>query len=126
MKHIKLLDDVQMKSVTGEPLVDASGTQVTLSHCRLLMMQLNDRKFIASFDTLSRAQRIKKAIEEADQTKAPYVQLETDDWNLLKQVVESPSDGYTIYGHCAFELIKAVIDATELPPESKQEAEKQQ
>lgn len=74
---------------------------------------LQDQRFLKTYKTVQAAARIDKAL---DVVAGSVASLETTDWELLKQVIEEPRDGYVGVALQVLPFMDAVIGASDEPP----------
>lgn len=76
---------------------------------------LVDKRFSVNYKTLLSAQRIDTVISAI--SRDGVVALEQADWELLKECVESPTEGYRPgFGVQAISFIRAIMEASEEMP----------
>lgn len=127
MRYIKVEESVELRDTLGEPILDANGKVKKLSIHEFILMQLQDKKFLDSMDTIMKAVRIAEVTRSARDQESSEIALEQADWELLKASVEKPSGGvdargqrmpgYTMYAMSAAPFMKTIVSAPEKLPE---------
>lgn len=123
MRYIKVEEPVELRDTLGEPVLDAKGKVRKLSIHEFVLMQLQDKRFLESMDSILKGCRIAEIVRTARDQDSLEIALEEADWALLKQTVERPSGGvdargqpqpgYTMYAMSAVGFMKAIVGASE-------------
>jgi hypothetical protein len=123
MKFIKMLPDVELKTMSGELVKDEDDNVATASMKDLLYGRLTDPKCAGSMDAIIKAVKMKELIDDADE----YLVLDDAYWALLSDVVKNPSPqaAYNpVIAHCLLGFMEAVTEPLDkLPKVEEPESE---
>jgi len=114
MKYIKVPQPVKLVSLFGETFKNKDGSDAELSCQEFILQRLMDSKFGAGMESITSAFQIKQAVEESHDSDT--IKLENKDWELLADVIKTPSQGNqynTNLSHCLLKLMKAITNATD-------------
>jgi len=118
MKYIKIPTTVDLINVlNGERMKDDKGNDATRTfqeHVRWLLM---DRRFATGMEAVFKAMKITKALDEVANDGGDWLALEDADFDLLKQVNETPAAGYDPrFAVCIVSFMEAIANATSEKP----------
>lgn len=116
MKYIKVLEPIHLESLTKGLLYDDKGNPWYMDFFTFVLQRLTDPKFGKKFDGLISAVQIKEAVKKSGE----YLELETKDWELLKDVVDDPSPSAQYnpeVSWCIVPFGKAILEAVDKLPQ---------
>ena len=118
MKYIPIPDPVAACDIEGNPIV-FNGQQEVVTLGRFILARLTDPKFSVSMQNVLAAVAIRDAVKDA---VSGYVAIENDHYELLKELVKSPSQGAGYPPGIAHNLVgfmKAIVnEAVDKKPEN--------
>ena len=104
MRYIKLLPDIKLTHINGEPLTP----EMSCSHKEFLMSRLADNEFADKVENIGIALDIRAKIR----TSTEVLELENTEWEKMVKSASSPTGGYNPQlAHNFFEFIQSVLNA---------------
>ena len=116
MKYVKNIKPIRLTNLFDVPYTDENGEEIMLDMHSFLLQRLVDSRFGSSVENLIISSQLKKAIDKSKNEGSEYIELETNDWNTLVEVVKVPSQGNqynTHIAHCLVPFIQAVLNASD-------------
>jgi hypothetical protein len=103
MKYVKYVEPIQIKFPDRTE---------SFTFSRFINdLVLTDKKIGANFQTISAGQRIQAV---SNKSLDGYYVFESSDWNILKEIVELPSNGYNpVVAINLIPFMKAILEATD-------------
>ena len=127
MKYIALLPDITLKSLNGQPVMNAKNEEIVVTHEDFILGRLNGKHFGATMAGVLQAVKIQAAVGAATGVVLKVVALEDADYKPLAEEVRNPSSPATAYdprfAPSLAPFMKATADAADEPPETPADEE---